>query len=638
VRKYPSNEAGPDFIEFPLGVDLINDFTQILPGRAERLNNMEYKGGKLRRRAPYTAYSTEAWPDDISRVFAYVDTDGTERLLIASQDGKVKEFVNASSHSDRVTGLTINQRGWFESFIGAVYHQNGTDTPRRGDGTTWRVAGAPPVTVLSLGSAAAGSLSGAYIWLVTACIKSGSDVILESDHSNYVTATLSSKKQPLSWTASSDARVNWYRLYRVKAGQGGPFFLVYEANATSYTDNITDDSLSETIAKPLYRNGEMPISKYMAVAGQRLACGNITDANDTNSAKAVHVSVVARNQYDPEYFPSDGIHKFYLPGQGELTALAAYSVKDEEQNNKDLFVSQSDSCYILRGNDPNGNLEAISTYIGVISAGALVNWDRNLFFVSRRGLEFLGPQGTPVLISNHVSPFFDGGGNADYSGSQSDNTVFLSIYDNRLYCFVRGDSSNSWGDRALILDLERFDPLNPISTAVYTTSESTDLGMSFGYETQSGAFILVDNKNSRLLTIGTGANDSINAVDTLVEANVKTGAMLHEVMGALKRVRWINVLMLAQDVTTMNVTFDRGFSSHSGIELPATVTLTEWDGPWDGNWADSFFGVTGKAIKRTARGRAMQIELIQNANISEWVLIGFQAYFTLVKNKRMVTR
>lgn len=641
-KQYPNPESGRDFIEFPYGIDLVNDYLQIAPGRAERLNNMDYRGGKLRRRSPFTSYSTETYPADISRVFEYVDASGTSRLLLGSMDGKVKERTDATSHSDKVTGLSANKRAWFASLIGAVYHQNGEDSPRRGDAGTWRVAGGIEATTLTLGSASAGALTGDYIWIVTACVKSGSDVILESLHSNQVVATLSSEQQALSWSASGDARVNWYRLYRVKAGQGSPLFLVYEANATSYTDNIADSALPEQIAPPSGRNGPMPVSRYMAVAGQRLCCGYLKDSGDSNASKAVHVSVIARNQFDPEYFPTDGIHKFYLPGKGPLTAIASYSVKDEEQNNRDLFLSQGDSCYVLRSADPNGKLETISTYVGAVNNAAVITWDRNLFFVSRRGLEFLGGlQGTPILISEWVNPFFEGGGSRNYTKSVSDTNIELSINEGKLLVFVQGDSANSWGDRGLILDLDSFNPMEPLNplTTKYTTYESDDLGMATAATLQDGTFVLVDNQNNKLLTVGVnGGQDYIGGTDTEVKAEVWSGALMQEVTVMYKKLRWVNVLMLAESNANMGVFFDRGLKSQDGIQLSPTIQFVTWDKVWDKEWAGAFDGLTDSPIRRDVVGRALQVKFTYEQNTDEWVFIGLQIFYTDVKRKRIRNR
>lgn len=642
IRQYPSEQSKADLASWPNGVNVMDDLAVMDQRYARKLDNMEYHKGTPVRRQPFTAYSTETLPSEASAGIEYIDPSGTAHLLWASMDGKVKEWTAAASHADRATGLTAAKRASMAQMLGAVFHQNGEDRPRRGDTTTWREAGAPlPAGALTLGAAPAGALTGAYFWMVTACIRTGGVVILESDHSNYIEGTLAAQQQVLNWVASADSRVNWYRLYRVKAGQGSPLFLVYEANVLTYSDNITDAALSEQEAPPASRNGIMPISSIVVQAGGRLACVKLKDSADPNAGKAVHLSKVATTQYEMELFPDDDTHKFYLPGPGDATAAFGYSVKDEDQAANDLFLAQKTACYILRGANPYGVLEPISYTKGVVGARAVTQWGRFLFFVSLDGLEFLGPEGDPLLISQHVNAFFFGGGPLNLSANVGPEYIHLDISGNRLLITLRDDSGHSWGNKTLVLDLERFNPYNPKpeQEAFYVLWTGTGMGMAFYVPTRDGGLYLFDNKNKRILQrASSGYQDTVNGTATLIKAWIWTSGMMAEFMGVLKVWRQINVLQASEADITIDIEADYGYKDVRNRTLARFITEKAWNKVWNKAWGASAVFMSTLYLPRTLKGRLFQVKiLIQNASPA-YTFIGLQAFYSAVKARRMVKR
>jgi hypothetical protein len=182
MRQYPDPSSKTDLARWPFGINVMDDLAAMDARYAQKLDNMEFHKGTPERRPPFTAKSNETRPSEASAALEYIDTTGTARIVWGSMDGKVKEFTSAAAHADRVTGLTVAKRASLCQMLGAAFHQNGEDRPRRGDGATWRLAGGPSAAgVVSLGATAAGALTGDYIWMVTACIGEGGGVFLVYD-------------------------------------------------------------------------------------------------------------------------------------------------------------------------------------------------------------------------------------------------------------------------------------------------------------------------------------------------------------------------------------------------------------------------------------------------------------------------
>lgn len=642
IRQYPDPQGGTDIARWPFGVNVMDDIAIMDQRYAQKMDNMEYRKGTPWRRRPFVPKSTEILPAVATDAIEYVDAAGVSRILWAGYDGTVNEWLDAAAHVTRASGFTAERIACLAQMLGAVFHQNGEDGPRRGDAETWRAAGPPPALgSLAFGAATAGALTGAYIWMVTACIHDGTDVILESDHSNYLDASLTDERQVLGWGASSDPRVNWYRLYRVENGQGTPFFLVEEGNILTATDNTTDEDMSEQVSAPLARNGLMPISRLIAQAGERLCCASLVDASDPNAGRAVHLSIVATNRFEMEYFPDDQVHKFYLPGPGDVTCAIGYSVKDEDLAAKDLFLGQPTSCYILRGADPFGVLEPISFSKGVIGKKAITQWGRYLFFVSREGLEFLGPEGDPVLISPHVNAYFLGGGALSLAPNVGDENVTLEIHEGRLFVTLKDQTGFVWGNKALVLDLERFNAFNPKpwEEAYFAVWYLVGGGMGFFLTLRDGGLLLFDNQNQRILQRGAaGAKDIVNGIATRVRGLLWTSGTMAEFMGVLKVVRQINALMLSEEDVTLDLIFDHGAISILGQTIPRLSQAVTWDRNWDRVWADAIAFLSSVYIRRNAKGRMMQARFHLENDSQNIIFVGLTTYYSAVKARRMTQR
>lgn len=507
MRQWPNR--GADFVGFPFGENVADDLIVMRSGYAQRLLNMEYSYGTMRRRRPFVLRNTTRFSDIATGAVNYVDHAGQSRLVFTTNDGKIQED-DTTGYLERVTTLTAGNRGTFDQILGACFHQNGVDPAQRGDDSNWRVAGAPPaLSGLTVLGEAGGAVTGTYLFMITACVEVDGVVILESDHSEYVNITVSSQRFTISWPSSPDPRVNLYRVYRTKNNQGTPFYLLDSTSGNSMESNITDADLSAQLSPPVGRNGEMPISRLIRRSGQRMVCADLLDAQDPDASKSVHVSAIAVTSYDAEYYPVDGVHRFRLPGRGKVTALFSYSVKDEDNASRDLFLAQEDSCFILRDTDPYGVLEPVSLIHGVVSYGAITQWGRYLFFVSKQGLMFLGEGGDPVLISQNVNPYFNGGGPLNIPANVGSEYIFLEVHDNRLLITLRDSSGAVWGNKTLVMDLERFSPGDPIKSAHFTTWNITGGGMALYVPMKDGTLALFDNKNLGILKFGTGYQDYV---------------------------------------------------------------------------------------------------------------------------------
>lgn len=648
LKVYPSGQNS-DLVRLPLGIDTVSDLATMPAGRAQKLDNMQYESGKLTRRKPWTEYNATALGAEVSDIIDYIDGTDTERVLVATMDGKITE-VTTTTITDRVTGLNASQKGMFAQLGGALFHQNGFNTPRRIDSTTARVAGGlTPPTALTLGAVAGGVKTGAFIWAVTAVYKVGAVAVLESDLSNLVTATLAAQQQTLSWTNSVDTRVTHHRLYVSLANQGSPLYLVSEvavATATA-TDNTADAALSAQKAPALLQNGTMPISKYIAVAGQRLVCGNLLDSADQNASKSVHISQVATTIYNMEYFPNDGVSRFYLPTNGEITFIGPYSVKDELQNNKDLLIAQTNAMYLLRGCDPNGALETISTTTGIKGPRAGISWGRYFFFVSNRGLEFINSNGDCVLLSAHINSIFFGGGPMELTAANGNDLFRMAIQQNRLLITYRDNVSYNWGNKTLVMDLERFQGntqgVNPVDTVFFTLWYANGANTSHWVALKSGEMLLLDNQNKKLLKIETGivSQDKINGANQNIYALVWSYGVMSQDPGSwtqYKSIRRVNVMQLSQVDCKMDIEADYDYYDARNLTIPRFVTTESWDKVWDKAWGGSPTFLSSVITGRNLRGRFFQFKILCDGQTENYIFIGFMFLYTTATNTRILKR
>jgi hypothetical protein len=440
-------------------------------------------------------------------------------------------------------------------------------------------------------------------------------------------------QQVLNWLASADARVNWYRIYRTKKGLGEPFFLVYEANALTTTDNTPDTSLSEQRAKPLGQNGVMPVAAVIAKSGQRLVFGRLS----TNS-KGVAVSIVSTNDYEMEYFPNDTIYRFSLPGNGPLTACFPIGNKDEDDNANDTFFAQPTACYILRETDPKRGLETISREVGCRNPDAVAQWGRYLFWMSNRGLEFLGPQGSPIMVSRFVNPFFVGGGPLSLTGINGNQHVHLKAAGNKLLIAFRNDSTKTAGNLTLALDLDAFDPLNPTNPNTTRFVMWDGPGMAFYVEGQSGELYLFDNENHRLLERGSGARDTIAGAPTDIRAEWWTGALVSELLTFRKCFRSVNLFQVSDADTVATFETDYNYRDARNVTVPMNATAREWDKTWNKTWESSPRWKGCIPLPHRLSGQHLVVKNKAQNNGTDYILIGINTNYSMVKQRTVCAK
>lgn len=633
LRRYPDPRNAP-WYEMPAGVDIMNTLLKIRSGFAQKLDNFEYSPDTLKRRRAFVKLRLGSGSDlttdyTSSGYFQfgheYVDSSGAARLLHAHADGTIKELDRtAGTDTNRVTGLTASQPVRFETFMGACIATNGINTPKRADDSTWRDFGAPaPVTGLNSASLAAGALTGTYQWVVVPCIQVGGITVVRGNWSNILSTTLAAQRNNLAWTASSDTRVNAYEIYRSFANLGYPFYLestVTGISTVTYQSNTTDAALSGQVADESGRNGATPIAKYVTSAGKRVVFGNIVDATDLDASKTAWMSIISTNRYECEYFPNDKTYRIRLPGKGDLTCIKGIGASTGQESGSDLFLAQEGSCYLLSRTDPLNPLQSISNEVGCINNEACAQWGKYLFFVSRRGLEFLGSTGAPILISENIRAIFNGGGEVGYNGNQGNQYLTLTVADQLLLITTRQDSGKIWGDTVAVLDLSAFSPYqtqtsDPKSSARFTIWNGC--GFSFFLWTRDRNLILFDNQNYRILQGGAGAYDAIAGVNTQIDANIWSGQMLGDSPEKRKTLSYLNLLVVSDN--NINARFDGDYGAVSSSQTATTVAPTftprAWDKLWDKTWyGNTSFG-SSRALPRALTATVFQFKLqVKNAS------------------------
>lgn len=637
MKQYPNPSATKrGWLELTKGLDLVNSIALVHPQAMTKAENVVYKKGTITRRPAFREYVAQTeWTGLITGANSYIDDTGTERILFSTSEGDLEEIQSDFTTETRATGFNIN-RVRFQNMLGACFAIDG-GTPWRGDADTWREAGAPPsisnLSAAMAGSGAGTSLVGSYYYIVVPVIEDTGIAILKGDWSNIaeVDITIAGRNVTLSWDDVSDSRVTHYYIYRTQRDLGDPFY--YEAKVLAgvetYASTATDSTLTEQLSDPAGRNGIAPSASLVTQCGQRLVLAKLSDGSSD-----VHLSTVSTNNYEMEYFPIDGIHRFKLPGNGPVTAIKGIGVKDEDSNRNDLFLAQKDSCYILRSTDPNSTLETISGNVGCINPDAVVQWGGYLFFMSKRGVEFLGPTGKPLVISDMVKPILFGGGPQNFSGITGFEYVAMEVYDNKLIVTFRQSSSNDTQDTALVLDLEAFDPItDPVNTSRWTVLNG--LGFSFFVETKDRNLLLFDNINNQILkaepptsVIG---NDSVSGVDTPIVCQIWTGSQLGFNLDSLKQLRRINAFIVSDSVTMLEIESNYSEIIES-INLIPESTSIEWDFIWDVVWSAGDAFICSEPVGRNALGRFFQLKFTHQEASSGFILLGYSLYYSEQKN------
>ncbi len=643
MRVYPSPNSFPqDFFDYPRGENSVDTLLKMtaLKGFAQRLENMEYQQSTLMRREPFIPKSTLDFSAEgvFQGGYEYVGADDTQYILTGHDSGKVKRFSDAGSSPDVITGLTVGQRIRFEAMNGAAFVCNAANVNRRLDGLTSREAGAPAkLGAISITKVpGAGMPTGAFIWVVVVCIKFNGAVILRSDWSTPLQDSLNAERADLSWDPSIDGRTTdgfsvAYEVYRSYADVGDPLYLVAETAVPSYSDGAADADLEGDTLPPLGRNGVMPIFKAMTSSGYRMVGVKADDP------KTLALSNIASTDFDMEAYPKDGRHEIIAPGNGPITAIIGFGVKDELDNSLDLFFSQLGACYLLRGTDPFGSPETISAQKGVINFEAVCQHGQYLFFLSnQRQIEFYGPYGLRT-ISGKIDTYFKGGGPRNLGGLQGNPYVQLTVWSNYLLVLFRDDSSKTWGNRCLVMDLEAFDPQDPKGSARWTPWSGPGFGLAI--PCRDGELVLLDNQNKRMLKRGqdAGAYDSIAGADTKIDAHIWSGAILGELITFWKSLLGLNVLSISDADAEGTLEADYG-AVREEFTLTQNTSARAWDKAWDKAWGVSTAWSAFVAVTRDMVGRLFQLKIRVFNTSRKFVYIGASVNFDQVENPALCER
>jgi hypothetical protein len=286
-------------------------------------------------------------------------------------------------------------------------------------------------------------------------------------------------------------------------------------------------------------------------------------------------------------------------------------------------------------------VEPISFERGAVSDRAITQWQRWLFFISREGLEFLGPDGELHLISRYVRSWFKGGGPLSIGAPAGDEYFTLAVHDNRLLITVRDDSTKRWGNKTLAMHLDFFNPFaeKPEETAVFTEWKGNGLGHAFYAPLRDGNLLLMDNQNRRLLRRGgNGAADMVAGVSTNMVGHIWSGALLIDSSTWLKVLRQVNVLQISDKDTTMDIEADYSRRKVLGKVIPRQVDTVTWNKPWDKAWIKSIAFLSSVYVSRVLRGRFFRIKIKIDNTSERYVFVGFALFFSAMKVRRLVNR
>jgi hypothetical protein len=648
-RHFPLDANGNgSILEMNLGVNIQDNYLKMRVGEAEYLKDMLYQKDTPIKRDPFSQYNTEDWSGiyPFRGAHQYIDKSNVSRILAATSTGAITE-IDTASHTDRVTGLSVNTEVTFETALGRVITANGAEAPRVGDETDWRVFGAiAAVSDLDVAATGSGSFTGTWYHIVIPVKEISEDVAeIYADWSNVIETTAVSKAQfGLTWTDIVDTRIDKYWVFRTRAGNTGPYYRVARVDPgdESYTDTTTDANLS-VIKSPLQGVwGTCPIAKYVAYSGNRVAMGNLV-----NEENAVQVSQRASGKYDVEAFHTGNQSKVLAPGNGPLTGIKAIGDRgDETRETNHLFMGQNGSCYLLPETDPRQPLIEISGEIGLIGPGAIAQWNSYVFWVDKkRGLVYWRfGQDQPWKIGDKIDPVFFGGGNLKLLANQGDDNIKLEVWNDQLKIITKNNSTTTGGDRAYLLDLSSFIPADEKTareTARFTgpfynqnSDQSKTLGFSFCLPLLDRTLLLFDNQNGTILkNDSTATQDYIGGDLVNIQHRISTGALLAIGLSREKAITYAYVNHFSSSDHTLYV---MGEYSKINVEVDLEVINTSYEWfddddetfPWETDsgdpypWSYDSFGSEGP-VNWGAQGKWFRLDLQGNDTDKNYAFFGF---------------
>lgn len=639
-RHFPTTIEGEGIWEPLGGINLFDNVLKMSSNECVFLQEMLYNRNTPIKRFPFTQHSTEDWSAEtpFRGATEYIDADDSARILFATENGKIVEYVNDSSSTDRVTGLSTGADVNFSSAIGRVIAANGSDDPRVGEKTTWRQFGAAPsIGDLATAASGSGSFTGTWLHIVIPVKEIDSNTAeIYGDWSNITTTTAASDAQfDLTWTDVVDTRVDKYWVFRTKDATSGPFFRVDRVNTSvqAYTDTTTDANLSAIKSPLLGVWGEAPQSKYVAYSGNRVAMAHITDTADQENA--FQLSQIMANTYDGEAFPTEG-HTIFCPGPGSLTGVKAIGNTGEDIRKNHLFVGQSTSCYILPETDPKQRLIEVSGEIGLINHRAIAQWGSYIFWVDKKkGLVFwqVG-QNSPWEIGSKINPIFFGGGSESLTANQGDANITLSVWEDQLLITIRDDTSYTGGKKVYLMDLNAFVPADqPTANATARFSGPwTGPGFALMLPTADRGLYSFDNENEEILVYdSTETQDYIGGTSTNVQPLILTAPFLKGDYNAIKDPKYLYVYHFSNSSPSAQLIgeFDRIISN---VTLsPINYDFTWDDLTWDDlSWALDSWQAEG-AVDWNAQGKWFQLKLTKNDQDQNYAFFGFSLKYTSKK-------
>lgn len=252
------------------GVDRKNLSSKLSDGAYWMLRNLDFskkRGGFTNRPGskPRNASSLGAFPVR-GGIRWYKGAQGTTPELIVGHDTSLYTISAAGVATAIGTGFTSDKEWFFQAYnpgLGStkyVFAVNGTDAPRRWDGTTMRTMGFPaPVGNASAAANGGGSLTGNYVYVVTFIYDSNE--AHESSAAATATITgLSNQGVTLSSipVGGGSSGVTGRKIYRTKGNGSGHKFLTYiQDNVTTSINDIAADTDLSVVQAP-FDNGVPP--------------------------------------------------------------------------------------------------------------------------------------------------------------------------------------------------------------------------------------------------------------------------------------------------------------------------------------------------------------------------------------------
>ncbi len=639
---YPKDRNRNDSVaEINLGLNLTDNILKTKVGEAVVLQNMQYERNTPIKRDMFSQKSTETWSGEgrFRGGHEYIDRDNTSRLLFGVNTGKIVEFTNASSSSERVTGLTVGGDIRFTDNLGRVVAVNGNEAPRVGEGASWRIFGAiAKVTDLAVAASGSGSFTGTYLHIVIPVKEISADVAeIYGDWSNIISTVAASDGQfDLTWSDIVDSRITKYWVFRTKVGVGAPFFRVARVApaAEAYTDTTADASLSAQKPPALGTWGTAPISKYVAFSGNRIVMAHLLDNADEENA--LHVSQLSSNSFDTEAYNTQGA-KIFVPGGGPITGILGVGETGEESRRTNhLFIGQPKSAWLLPETDTKQRIIEISGEVGLINDRAIAQWNSYIFWVDRkRGLVFwrVG-QDSPWEIGDKIAPIFFGGGNQTLTKNQTDANITLEVWNDQLLITVRDDNTKTGANKTYLMDLTNFQPVDRI-TAEQTarfTGPWTGPGMDFYVALADRELVLFDSENNEILKNDTTAiQDYIGGTNTNAQVKILSGAFLKESLRLIKTPHFAYIYHFTDNVPIVRLRgeFDKEITD---INISVVSYSLEWDDiVWDDlTWLFPAFQAEGP-VNFGTHAKFWQLEIIKDDTDNNYAFFGFALTFSIYK-------